>query len=80
MESDCEISPNAYGEGCYRNGMVMIFDVSVRTCVHKILLQRVTGRKIADISQTDPRMHTRTPRMRMGRKAGNFAYGESPFA
>jgi hypothetical protein len=36
--------------------------------------------KIADTSQTDPGMHTGTPRMRTGRKAGNFAYGESPFA
>ena len=35
--------------------------------------------KIADTSQTDPGTHTRTPHMRTGRKAGNFAYGESPF-
>ncbi len=36
--------------------------------------------KIADTSQTDPGKHTETPRMHTGRKAGNFAYGESPFA
>ena len=36
--------------------------------------------KIADTSQTDPSTHTGSPRMRMGRKAGHFAYGESPFA
>ncbi len=58
----------------------MIFDVSVRPCVHKILLQRVTGRKIADLSETDPRMHTGTPCMHMGRKVRNFAYWESLFA
>ena len=58
----------------------MIFDVTVRACVHKILLQRMTGRKIADISQTDPCTHTGTLRMRTGRKAGHFAYGKSPFA
>jgi hypothetical protein len=58
----------------------MIFDMSVRVCVHKILLQRVTGGKIADTSQTDPRTHTGTPRMNTGREARNFAYGESPFA
>jgi hypothetical protein len=57
----------------------MVVDVSVQACVHKILLQRVTGEKIADSSESDPRMHTGTPRMRTGREAGNFAYGESPF-
>ena len=60
--------------------MAMIFDVSVCACVHQILLQRVTGGKIADTSQTDPRTHMGTLRMRTGRKAGNFAFGESPFA
>ncbi len=65
----------------------MVFDVSVRACMHKILLQRVTGKKNADSSESDPRMHTGTPRMhtgtprmRTGREARNFAYGESPFA
>ena len=60
--------------------MAMIFDVSVRAGMHKILFQRATGGKIADTSESDPRMHTGTPRMRTGRKAVNFAYGESPFA
>ena len=60
--------------------MAMIFDVSVRAGMHKILFQRATGGKIADTSESDPRMHTGTPRMRTGREAGNFAYGESPFA
>ena len=60
--------------------MAMIFDVSVRAGMHKILFQHATGGKIADTSESDPRMHTGTPRMRMGRNAGNFAYGESPFA
>jgi hypothetical protein len=36
--------------------------------------------KIADTSKTDPDTHTGTPRMRTGKKAGNFAYGESLFA
>jgi hypothetical protein len=58
----------------------MVFNVSGRVCVHKILLQGVTGGKIADTSESDPRMHTGTPRMRTGREAGNFTYGESPFA
>jgi hypothetical protein len=40
----------------------------------------MTQGEIADPSETDPHMHTGTPRMRMGRKAGNFAYGEFPFA
>jgi hypothetical protein len=39
-----------------------------------------TQGKIADPSETDPHMHTGTRRMRTGRKAGNFAYGKSPFA
>ena len=60
--------------------MAMIFDVSVRAGMHKILFQRATGGKIADTSESDPRMHTGTPGMRTGREAGNFAYGESPFA
>jgi hypothetical protein len=58
----------------------MVFDVSVHACMHKILLQCVTGGKNADTSESDPRMHTGTPRMRTGREAGNFAYGESLFA
>ena len=53
--------------------MAMIFDVSVRAGMHKILFQCATGGKIADTSESDPRMLT-------GREAGNFAYGESPFA
>ncbi len=60
--------------------MAMIFDVSVRVGMHKILFQRATGGKIADTSESDPRMHMGTPRMRTGREAGNFAYGESPYA
>ena len=40
--------------------------------VHKILLQCTTGGKIADTSQTDPRKHTGTLRMRTGRKAGSI--------
>ena len=60
--------------------MAMIFDVSVRARMHKILFQPATGGNIADTSESDPRMHTGTPRMRTGRKAGNFAYGESLFA
>ncbi len=60
--------------------MAMIFYVSVRARMHKILFQRATGGKITDTSESDPRMHTGTPRMRTGRKARNFAYGESPFA
>jgi hypothetical protein len=58
----------------------MIFDVSVRACVHKILFQHATGGKIADTSESDPHMHMGTPSMRTGRGAGNFAYGESLFA
>ena len=58
----------------------MIFDVSVRACMHKIPVQWVTGGKIADTSQTDPRMHMGTPRVHTGRKAEKFAYGESPYA
>ncbi len=58
----------------------MISDVSVRTWVHKILLQHATGGKIADPPETDPSMHTGTPPMRTGRKGGNFAYGEFPLA
>ena len=58
----------------------MIFDVSVRARMLKILFQRATGGKIADTSESDPRMHTGTPRMRTGREARNFAYGESLFA
>ena len=58
----------------------MNFDVSVCARMHKILLQHTTGGKIADTSQTDPHTHTGTPHMHTGRKAGNFAYGESPFA
>jgi hypothetical protein len=45
-------------------------------CMHNEI---VCG-KIADTSQTDPGKHKGTPHMRTGRKAGNFAYGESPFA
>ncbi len=60
--------------------MVMIFDVSVRARMHKILFQRATGGKIAETSESDPRMQTGTPHMRTGREAGNFTYGESPFA
>ncbi len=33
----------------------MIFYVSVRARMHKILFQRVTGGKIADTSESDPR-------------------------
>ncbi len=67
--------------------MAMIFDVSVHVGMHKILFQRATGGKIADTSESDPRMHTGTARthtgtpcMRTGREAGNFSYGESPYA
>jgi hypothetical protein len=63
-----------------KSDTAMVFDVSVRACVHKILLQRVTGGKVPDTSESNPRMHMGTPRMRTGREAGNFAYGESPFA
>jgi hypothetical protein len=52
----------------------MIFDVCVCVRMHKILFQRSTGGKIADTSESDPRMHMGTPRMRTGREAGNFAY------
>ena len=46
--------------------MAMIFDVSVRAGMHKILFQRATGGKIADTSESDPRMP--------------YAYGDSPYA
>ncbi len=47
--------------------MAMIFDVSVHARMHKILFQRATGGKIADTSESDPRMHTGTPCMRSPR-------------
>jgi hypothetical protein len=40
----------------------------------------IVCRNITDTSQTDPGTHIGTPHMRTGRKAGNFAYGESLFA
>ncbi len=41
--------------------MAMIFGVSVRAGMHKILFQRATGGKIADTSESDPCMHRGLP-------------------
>jgi hypothetical protein len=48
--------------------------------VDPLMRNDIVCRKIADTSQTDLGTHTGTPRMRTGRKTGNFAYGESQFA
>ena len=44
------------------------------------MLNEIVFGKIADTSQTDPGVYMGTPRMRTGRKAGHFTYGEPPFA
>jgi hypothetical protein len=65
----------AYGR---RTGVVEISTKFTNGDPH--MRSEIVCKKIADTSQTDPGTHTGTPRMRTGRKAGNFAYMESLFA